>query len=423
MWNFWDANKKIKIILTQLTFCPDMDGYAWEGFQWVDGWPVTPPRPQEMQQNPVQVMEENNNDTTSDTPADTAAVADTHNIAASSHVSGTIQVKSGQESRQDEEQGSTAAGSVYTGTSYATSQLSDSDEDVEDSSLTKLGSGYTQCRAAREAAMTVEVTDITCNENALTTERKKGYRVGTMDKNLNHDVANSFKGARIEKNGNLVNQFLSCSFDPSTHICITCSSEHSIWGGGEGSECFVLSDQNFVAALPGCEGKDCLKIMRLENPSLTELASIFLEIMDKKTVKPGTCVLVTSLSHLSRVGAAAYAAEWRIAVNMLVSRWAGVLVCPVFPLHFSEIPGPLFGELLVLHSWYKKMYSGTNQGLHSAWERYCEILLEFAEDAGSLDQTELRTPPSPVQPGSQEQFCSYPLLNVQHQPGHHFWPR
>jgi hypothetical protein len=236
----------------------------------------------------------------------------------------------------------------------------------------------------------------------LVTEKKRGFRVGTMDKNINNEINNCFKGVRIEKNGNLVNQYLSCSFDPSTNICITCSSEHSIWGGGDSSVCFVLSDQNFVATLPGGEGKDCLKIVRIENSSLTELANIFLEIMEYKTVKPGTCILLTSLSHLSRVGAAAYAAEWRVAVNMLVSRWAGVLVCPVFPLHFSEIPGPLFGELLILHAWYKKMYAGTTLGLQSSWSRYTEILLEFAEGAGSLDQPELITPllPSSLDPRS-----------------------
>jgi hypothetical protein len=80
--------------------------------------------------------------------------------------------------------------------------------------------------------MTVEVTDISCNENALITEKKKGYRVGSMDKNLNNEILNCFKGVRIEKNGNLVNQYLSCSFDPSTNICITCSTEHSVMGGG-----------------------------------------------------------------------------------------------------------------------------------------------------------------------------------------------
>jgi hypothetical protein len=157
-----------------------------------------------------------------------------------------------------------------------------------------------------------------------------------------------------------------------------------------------------VAALPGTVGKSCLKIIRVENASLTELAGTFLEIMENKTVRPGTCILITSLSYLARVGAAAYAAEWRVAVDMLVSRWAGVLVCPVFPLHFSEIPGTLFGELLILHAWYKKMYAGTNQGLQTAWTRYSEILLEFVEGAGSLDQPELITPllPSSLDPRS-----------------------
>ena len=394
-------------ILNTTPSCLDMDGNAWEGYQWVDGWPVTPPRqqqapaaPTEPANEPVNAPEHGPEMVVDATPATDAV----DNISSSNAIaSSTIeQVTHTQNVSKQDETEKSAAGSDYTGTSYAHSLLSDSEEDEVDPDIIKLGNSYSQVRAAREASMTVEITDISCNENALVTEKKRGFRVGTMDKNINNEINNCFKGVRIEKNGNLVNQYLSCSFDPSTNICITCSSEHSIWGGGDSSVCFVLSDQNFVATLPGGEGKDCLKIVRIENSSLTELANIFLEIMEYKTVKPGTCILLTSLSHLSRVGAAAYAAEWRVAVNMLVSRWAGVLVCPVFPLHFSEIPGPLFGELLILHAWYKKMYAGTTLGLQSSWSRYTEILLEFAEGAGSLDQPELITPllPSSLDPRS-----------------------
>jgi hypothetical protein len=48
------------------------------------------------------------------------------------------------------------------------------------------------------------------------------------------------------------------------------------------------------------------------------------------------------------------------------------------------------------------MYAGTNQGLQSSWTRYSEILLEFVEGAGSLDQPELITPllPSSLDPRS-----------------------
>ena len=44
----------------------------------------------------------------------------------------------------------------------------------------------------------------------------------------------------------------------------------------------------------------------------------------------------------------------------------------------------------------------TNQGLQSSWNRYTEILLEFAEGAGSLDQPELLIPllPSSLDPRS-----------------------
>jgi hypothetical protein len=72
--------------------------------------------------------------------------------------------------------------------------------------------------------MAVEVTDISCNSNAFSTEKKKGFRVGSMDKNLGNEVLDCFKGARIEQNGNLVNQFLSSSFDPSTHTHVTAST-------------------------------------------------------------------------------------------------------------------------------------------------------------------------------------------------------
>ncbi len=148
------------------------------------------------------------------------------------------------------------------------------DDDTSYSDKVDLGSGYLQCRAAREAANVDSITNISCNENAMQIEQKTGDKVGSMDiAFLDMDIEGCFKGSRIEKNGILVNQFLSSSFDPSTHICITCNSEHSILERG-GSDCFVLADQNFVATLPGTDSKNCLKIVRVENASLAELSGI-----------------------------------------------------------------------------------------------------------------------------------------------------
>ncbi len=67
-----------------------------------------------------------------------------------------------------------------------------------------LGSGYLQCRAAREAANVDLVTDISCNENATKSEQKTGDKVGSMDIAIDRDIKGCFKGSRIEKNGVLV---------------------------------------------------------------------------------------------------------------------------------------------------------------------------------------------------------------------------
>jgi hypothetical protein len=212
-----------------------------------------------------------------------------------------------------------------------------------------------------------------------------------LDKQLDDEIKECFKGPRIEKNGVTVNQFLSCSFDPATLLCITCGREHKILEGEGGPDCFAVTDQNFIGTLPGNDQKKCLHIMRMENASLTELANIFLEVMEGKNLKPGTCILVGSLSHLSRVGVEAYTAEWRACVHMLTSKWAGISVCPLFPIHASALPGNLFGELLILHTWFKSVYAGTTRGLTSCWDKYTAALLEFSEGAGSLDQAEIKT--------------------------------
>jgi len=62
-----------------------------------------------------------------------------------------------------------------------------------------------------------------------------------MENSGDGSVGDCFKGATIEKNGVLVNQYVSCSFDPATLVCITCSKEHGILeGGGRGQSVLFL---------------------------------------------------------------------------------------------------------------------------------------------------------------------------------------
>ncbi len=235
-------------------FCSDMEwnGYLYTGFKWENGWPTeagsntitgpaspgssspvvlagaAPPAPAVLSTSPPSPE------------MDTTSLVSTVQPPAAmgqQQPDPNIQVKI-QEPHSKEEKGD--AESDCTGTSYITSQVSDESEDEADERNTMLhgqvalGSGNVQCRAAREAGSLGRVVDISCNENMLSTKEKKTDRIGTLENSLDPDIKNCFKGARIERNGNVVNQFMSCLFDPSTLLCITCSREHKVLEGEGG---------------------------------------------------------------------------------------------------------------------------------------------------------------------------------------------
>ncbi len=86
--------------------------------------------------------------------------------------------------------------SSYTGSNCGSEE--DSEDKIPDEKQVDLGNVYSQCRAAREAAFVSTVVDISCNENMLGTETKKCDRIGTLDKQLDSEIKDCFKGARIE---------------------------------------------------------------------------------------------------------------------------------------------------------------------------------------------------------------------------------
>ena len=162
-----------------------MAGNAWDGYLWVDGWPVTPPRLQQRTPpEPLPAPDPLPPPPPQPVPAPPSPMQppSLHQPAQPINNSGDQVILAQVASKNEEEED---RASNYTGTSYDPSQLTDSEEeDAVDDTIVKLGNGYAQCRAAREAAMAAEVTDISCNSNALSTEKKKGFRVGSMDKNL-----------------------------------------------------------------------------------------------------------------------------------------------------------------------------------------------------------------------------------------------
>ncbi len=81
-----------------------------------------------------------------------------------------------------------------------------------------------QCRTARRLARTEDVVDITPGPRCGIVSTAPVIALGELQK----DDEFSFRGARKFCNGAIVNQNLSCSFDPSNFMCLVCQKEHNI---------------------------------------------------------------------------------------------------------------------------------------------------------------------------------------------------
>ena len=162
---------------------------------------------------------------------------------------------------------------------------------------------------------------------------------------------------------------MSFSFNPDTLMCDSCAEVHQVLpgdggargavekvpGGIEQSErtVFVLSDHCFPAALPAGGGKDCLKILRIENGALDDLVAAFLGVTRGFLVPTGTVILIASASHLANVGVSAYAFDLvRVAGKLSNIFGGGVVVIPGISLLLDGCDSPeLLRALAELYSW------------------------------------------------------------------------
>ena len=166
-----------------------------------------------------------------------------------------------------------------------------------------------------------------------------------------------------------VNSFIACrnisaSFDLETMKCITCQLKpnHVVLNKERNDQLnmnhypaiFVISDQSFPANLPtGGEG-ECFKIIRVEDGSLDELTTVFLETIRPFTVPAGSVVLLHSLSHLAWVGAAAYSEDLVRSRQRITGAYrSGVSVIHGIPLLSSGSENySLVNDLKIVLDWY-----------------------------------------------------------------------
>ncbi len=187
------TNKKFFIS----TFADMSNGRKWEDFRWEDGWPVERTAAGDELGNRDEKVEDEKPPRDEPTDGDEMQTEPADSTPYITQDIGQVNPCSRTHHEEDTEK------SIISGTTenwLDQSDLSESGED--DPSATDkvdLGSGYLQCRAAREAANVDLVTDISCNKNATKSEQKTGDKVGSMDIAIDRDIEGCFKGSRIEK--------------------------------------------------------------------------------------------------------------------------------------------------------------------------------------------------------------------------------
>jgi hypothetical protein len=176
----------------------------------------------------------------------------------------------------------------------------------------------------------------------------------------------------------LASRNISSSFNLANFVCNTCTTrgEHVVLGknsdGNDGTgqipPCFVLSDQNFPAVIPVEGDGDCFKILQVENASLSDLTTVFLAALEGFAVPAGAVVLISSVSHLAAVGAAAYAEDLVRAYRAVRAVYGnGITVMHGIPFLLSGLHShSTIRALLEIEAWYSSMTAHSTKEISSS---------------------------------------------------------
>jgi hypothetical protein len=252
-----------------------------------------------------------------------------------------------------------------------------------------------QCSNAKKLGRTAEVFNCTGTDTGpqYTAATASVSRVGSM---FNCDqTLKTFHGARLQKGNVQCNEVITSSFDPSTLQCIMCPTIHPILNKSAPTAiCFT--DQNFPANISTVDGTGCVAIFRYEDATLSELVNIALEVLDKQTIHPGSVLLFGSASHLFKVGASCYAADWVQLLMHIETRFKSVNVCPLIPVLFDNVAGSLVRDLEIFSTWLHKLYANNMKGFLECWEAVTHYAQISSAGQLSLGEGEIQKIPLPA---------------------------
>jgi hypothetical protein len=117
----------------------------------------------------------------------------------------------------------------------------------------------------------------------------------------------------------------------------------------------------------------------MEDATLSELASIAIEILEKNALQPGSVLLFGSISHLFKVGAGSYVAEWIQLLMKIETKFKNINVCPLVPVISDVTSGMVVRDLELISTWFHKVYANNIKGLLDTWA----AVTHYAQQSGS----------------------------------------
>jgi len=260
-----------------------------------------------------------------------------------------------------------------------------------DGEQTDMGVTHFQCVAARAACRQIEATSIAPDATFGKTLKLDPDQIGDLNVVGDKGMSKTFRGARVKRGGETVNQSVTMTIDPTNLNCIVCEVEHLVVQSQTKPVVVVLSDQNFVPTWPNTNPESCVVVIRMSNPDLHELFDFLFEIFERAMLPDGSMVLAGSVSYLHRVGTSYYAREWTQVVSKMGRRLPNVRVCPLPPLITVNCSGGVARELVEIGTWIANVYKSSPQGLLEVWNNIASRTIERSAGQTTLNSVESYT--------------------------------
>jgi hypothetical protein len=149
------------------------------------------------------------------------------------------------------------------------------------------------------------------------------------------------------------------------------------------NQAVILADQSVPAIWPAAGSEQCIKILRVENGALLDIADEFLVQLGNRRFPPGGIIMLFSYSHMSNVGLTAYIEDFFAAEKMIKDKLGrDTKVKPLPPMLMSgSCCVPSIRTLWELMGWTSSYFAGDEAYLEDSHNVARKILEETGSDA------------------------------------------